>query len=167
VVPAWRNAVVLADDSGAAGQLQAEALAWEWSTIDRAADSWVAEQVTGYAEEVHRLVGQAAGGSPRTAAAMRSLLAIRMAVVLAVHHRLLYDSENRLWDLVADAEGERWAAIQDQALGLDGAGRAAGIRAAVDLYVATARRTAHLLDADRSAVVRQALAVAETMPRPT
>jgi hypothetical protein len=154
-VPAWREGVILADTDGEAGRLQAEARHWSWSLIDRAADAWVAEQVTGYAEDVHRLIGQAAHGSPRTAAVIRCRLAVRMAIVLAVHHRILYDSENRLWDLVAEVEGEHWTAAQDAALGLDGSAD----RAAVELYVATARRTAHLLDADQSAVVRQALAL--------
>jgi hypothetical protein len=164
-IPAWRNGTVLIDPAGEAARLKAAADAWDWSQIEEAAGSWVAEQVTGYAEEVHRLVGQATGGSPRMAAVIRSLLAIRMATVLAVHHRILYDSENRLWDLVAAAEGPLWTVIQDDALTLTGSDPAAANRAALDLYTAVARRTAPLLDRDQSEVVGRALAVAESMPR--
>jgi hypothetical protein len=152
-VPAWRRAILLADPSGEAARLVAEAVAWDWSAIDADADRWVAEQITGFAEEVHRLVGQADGGSPRMAAVMRSVLAVRLAPVLAVHHRILYDSENRLWDLVAEAEGSQWARTQDDALAMVPS-------AALDLYAAAARRTAHLLDAEQAAVVSTALTVA-------
>jgi hypothetical protein len=165
-VPAWRNATVLADASGQAAQLRAEAHAWDWPQIDEAANAWVAEQVTGYAEEVHRLVGQTAGGSARTAAVMRSLLAVQVPTVLAVHHRLLYDSENRLWDLVAEAEGPQWTTAQDAALGVTHVPAAVATRAALDLYAMAARRAAHLLNTEQSAVVRRALTVANSTPRP-
>jgi hypothetical protein len=32
-VPAWRGAVILADPSGEAARLQAEAHAWDWSLV--------------------------------------------------------------------------------------------------------------------------------------
>ena len=159
-VPAWRDAVVLADPAGEAAALRARAHEWDWSLIDAAADAWVAAEVTGYAEEVHRLVGQSASGSPRTAAVMRCLLAVHLATILAVHHRILYGSENHLWDLVAAAEGAQWTVAQDVALGVVPAPVPEANRAALTLYVVTAERTAHLLDRDQSAVVRTALAVA-------
>jgi hypothetical protein len=161
-VPAWRAAVVLADPTGEAERLRAEANVWDWSLIDQSANRWVAEQVTGYAEEVHRLVGQAADGSQRTAAVMRSLLAVRMAAILAVHHRILYDSENQLWDLVANVEGARWTVAQDRALAVVPVDVLTANRASLDLYAITARRTAHLLDAHQAAVVRLALITAQT-----
>jgi Nucleotidyltransferase domain len=148
-VPAWRGALVLADSTGEADRLRVEARTWDWSLVDGAADEWVAEQVTGYAEEVHRLVGQATDGSPRAAAVIRSLIAVRMATVLAVYHRILYESENRLWDLVADAEGPQWTDVQDRALGVLPVDEAQATRAALDLYARTAHRTVHLLDADQ------------------
>lgn len=56
-VPAWRTATVPADPTGEAEGLQAKARTWDWSLNDEAANKWVAEQGTGYAEQVHRLVG--------------------------------------------------------------------------------------------------------------
>jgi hypothetical protein len=159
-VPAWRGAVVLADHSGEAGRLKAEAYSWDWSSIDAAADAWVAYEVTGYAEEVHRLVGQTAGGRARSAGVIRCLLAVHMATILAVHHRILYETENRLWDLVAEVEGAEWTAAQDHALGVVPVSAAAAARAALDLYALVADRTAHLLDAEQTAVVHRALTVA-------
>lgn len=156
-VPAWRTAVILVDPAGDALRLQAGAIAWDWSLIGPAADRWVAAQVTGYAEEVHRLVGQAADGSPRTTAVMRSLLAVHLATILAVHHRIFYDSENRLWDLIAGIEGPQWTVAQDRALAVVPVTAATATRAALDLYAATAERTAHLLDTEQTAVVQHAL----------
>ena len=89
-----------------------EARAWSWGPIERRCDEWVAEQVTGYAEEVHKLVAALRNGNRPLAAVQRSLL--------AVHRRVLYGSENRLWDLVADAMGEGWSRTQSAALGLGG-----------------------------------------------
>ncbi len=150
-VPAWRGAKVLHDPQGHAAALKTEAQQWQWEA--EPADRWVARQVTGYAEEVHRLVGQQTYGSPRTAAVMVGLLAVRLAPVLAVHHRILYDSENRLWDLVAQAEGERWAQVQDSAL-------TGSAQAALELYSLTAQRAWRVLSPAQRAVVRRALQVA-------
>ena len=160
VVPAWCGAVPLADPHGEAAALTAEALAWDWRLVDAAADAWVAEQVTGWAEEVHRLVGQSDGGGARAAAVQRGLLAVHLAAILAVHHRLRYDSENRIWDLVADREGPQWTAAQDVALGVVPATAAEMSAAALRLYALAVRRTADLLDANQAAVVRLALEVA-------
>ena len=54
-------------------------------------------------------------GHRATAAVQRSILAIRPAQILAVHRRILYGSENRLWDLAADVMGEEWRLTQSAA----------------------------------------------------
>jgi hypothetical protein len=43
---------------------------------------------------------------------------------MAVHRRLLYETENRLWRLVAEAVGPEWAAAQAAALRAEPAGSA-------------------------------------------
>ena len=62
----------------------------------------MAEVVTGYAEEVHKLAAALRNGNRPLAAVQRSLL--------AVHRRILYGSENRLWDLASGVMGEEWVA---------------------------------------------------------
>jgi hypothetical protein len=69
-------------------------------------DGWVAGETTALTEEVHKLVAALRAGQRTTAAVQRSVLTLRPAQVLAVHRRILYGSENRLWDLVAEAMGE-------------------------------------------------------------
>jgi hypothetical protein len=61
--------------------------------------------ITALAEEAHKLVVALRVGYRTTAAVQRSVLALRPAQILAVHRRILYGSENRLWTLVADAMG--------------------------------------------------------------
>jgi hypothetical protein len=53
------------------------------------------------------------------AAVQRSVLALHPAQILAVHRRILYGSENRLWDLVAETMGEEWHVAQSAALRLN------------------------------------------------
>ena len=153
-VPGWRLARIVHDPAGVAAALQAEAQAFEWSTIGAECDAWVADQVTGYAEEVLKLVAARRAGDRELAAVQRSILALRLPIVMAVHHRLLYGSENRLWRMVSNVAGERWAAARAVALGVD-AGTAAGDAdwGALTLYVLAVEATARLLSDDQRAVV--------------
>jgi hypothetical protein len=160
VVPGWRGAVILHDPEGLAAALVREAREWDWGPLERRCDAWVAEQVTGYAEEVHKLVAALRGGSTSTAAVQRSLLAVRLAPVLAVHRRVLYGSENRLWDLVSDAMGEEWRREQAVALGQGDETFEEACTAALRLYELASVEVAPLLDERQRDVVGYALAIA-------
>lgn len=102
-VPGWRDAVPLHDPEGIAASLIEEARAWTWGPLERRCDGWVAERITSLAEEVHKLFSALRREDRHTAAIQRSILAVHLAPILAVHHRILYDSENALWDLVGAA----------------------------------------------------------------
>jgi hypothetical protein len=115
-IPAWRSARIVLDPHGVAAELQREAREWTWDAIGpERLDAYVAEEITGLAEEVHKLVASLRSGRRWTAAVQRSVLALHLAPILAVHLRLLYETENRLWDLVADAMGDVWRAAQEAA----------------------------------------------------
>lgn len=163
-VPAWRGAVLLRDPRRLAEGLRNEALAWEWDRISDACDRWVAEQVTGFAEEAQRLVGHLRLRRRRAAAVIRGVLALQLPSVIAVHRRVLHDSENRLWDLVAEAEGADWAAAQDRALALDAHGEDEANHAALDMYTLAAAAVRPLLTAEQAAVVDGALDVIAGLP---
>jgi Nucleotidyltransferase domain len=90
VVPGWREAVVLHDPAGTAAALIEAAGAWTWGPLQKRCDAWVAEEVCALAEEVHKLVSALRAGRRATAAAQRSVLAVRLAAVMAVHRRILY-----------------------------------------------------------------------------
>lgn len=152
-VPGWRGAVILHDAEGAAAELVAEAGAWRWSDIERRRRVWIAAHMTGRAEVVHRLVGSLAAGRQTAAAVARNRLATRLPVIAAVHHRILYESEYRLFDLVAEAMGPRWARSQSAALGLHAEPLAASCRAALELYALLAPCVEGHLTPEQHAVV--------------
>lgn len=161
-VPGWRGALVLYDADGLAASLIEEARTWTWGPLERRCDEWVAEEVTGYAEEVHKLAAALRNGNRSTAAVQRSLLAVHLAPILAVHRRILYGSENRLWDLVAGAMGEGWSRTQSAALGLGGETFEPTCAAALRLYVFAAEEVAPLLDGRQGKVVERARRLAQS-----
>jgi hypothetical protein len=159
-VPGWRDAVILADPSGIAAGLQSEATRWTWDRVADRCDPWVAGEITGWAEEVHKLVGAMESGDDLLAATQRSLLAIHLPKVMGVRRRILFGSDNLLWALVADAMGEPWTSAQARALGTGGESLDVSCRAALELYALTAREAWPLLDRRQRTVVRHACGVA-------
>lgn len=155
-VPGWREAVVLHDPHGTAAALIGEARGWTWGPLERRCDGWVAEEVCSLAEEIHKLIAALRGGRLTTAAAQRSVLAVRLAGVMAVRRRILYGSENHLWDLVSDAMGEGWRVAQSATLGLGDEGFEETCRAALRLYDLAADEVDHLLDERQQRVVSHA-----------
>lgn len=51
-VPGWRQAVVLYDSDGLAGAIKREALDWTWEQVDNRCRSFIAESITGLAQEL-------------------------------------------------------------------------------------------------------------------
>lgn len=160
-VPGWRDAVILADTGGVAVRLQRRARQWSWDAIDAACDRWVAANVAGYAEEVHKLVAALDRRDDALAAIQRSILALHLAKVAAVHHRILYGSENDMWRLAGERMGARWSSAQARALSLKGESVRVSSRAALSMYRLLAAETVHLLDRRERAVVAHACALAE------
>lgn len=160
-VPGWRQAIVLADPDGIAARLVEGAHAWTWNVIgDERLNEWVAEQLTGYAEEVHKLAAHVARGKLQYAAVQRSILALRIPMIMAVHQRILYGSENDLWNLVADRMGTEWAKNQSAALGLTGRPFHESCAGALTLYVMACDAAADLFNGRQQAVVEHACELA-------
>ena len=155
-VPGWRDALVLYDPEGLAADLILEAQGWSWTPHERSCDRWVADQITGYAEEIFKLVAALKNNRYSTVAAQRSLLALHLAPALAVHHRILYGSENLLWDLVAGTMGEQWGRDQYAAFGINGETLETSCKAALNLYEVAANTVYSLLDDRQKAVVTNA-----------
>ena len=159
-VPGWREAVVLHDPSGIAASLIEDAKAWTWEPLAERCDRWVAEKTVSFAEEVHKLVAALRRGNSSMAAVQRSLLAIHLSPILAVHHRTLYGSENALWDLVGSTMGEEWRQAQSSALGINDETFEEKFRAALKLYGLAADEVKHLLDNRQERVVSEACKLA-------
>ncbi|HML02283.1 MAG TPA: nucleotidyltransferase domain-containing protein [Candidatus Bathyarchaeia archaeon] len=160
IVPAWRNAAILNDPTGIAKAIKQEAIDWKWDSLGKRAERWVAEELTGWAEEVHRLVGNLRFEHLSVAAVQRSLLAISMARILAVHHQMLYDTENQLWDIVSKKMGKNWEHLQMAALGTGDQSFKNTCKAALRLFAATAKEVKQLMDKRQYDVVANACRIA-------
>jgi hypothetical protein len=152
-VPGWRRAVALHDPEGLAASIKQEALDWSWNVVDASCNAWVAEKLTGYSEEVVRLRRSLRAGDQTTAAIQRSLLAVHLAPIMAIHRRLLYGSENVLWEVVSEEMGHPWAEAQRAALNLNEGGFEASCRAALELFALAANELRPLLDEHQQAVL--------------
>jgi len=160
IIPALRGALAVHDPDGLAARLKGDAEAWRWDAISDRCDVWVADEITGYAEEVHRLLGNLRIGRVWVAAVQRFVLSCRMGAIMAVHHRILYETENRLWDLVARAMGDHWARVQGAAFGAGDEGFAETCDAALELYALAASEVKHLLASSQRDIVAHACAMA-------
>jgi hypothetical protein len=160
-VPGWREALIVEDATGVAARLQGQAQQWTWSEISAAADAYVASELTWLAEEIHKLVNALASADDWAAAGWASFLAVRMASVMAIRKRILYGSENRMWEMVADASGGQWRRSQASALGLRGEAMRQRARAALRLYRLAVSEAEPLFDARQRAVVRHAVRLIE------
>jgi hypothetical protein len=160
IIPAWQNAEIIHDPRGIAKVLKQEALDWRWDSLGKKVDRWVAEELTGWAEEVHRLVGSLQLGRINTAAVQRSLLAVHIAPILAAHHRILYDTENTLWNLVSERMGMKWSQIQSVAPGEDGQSFEDTCKAAFQLFALAAQEVGDLLDQRQRQVIAYACEIA-------
>lgn len=156
-VPAWRDALIFHDPKGIARRFQQQARVWDWEKLGKRTDRWVARSVADLAEKVGKMVGMARGGNHRAAAINAGLLAARMGYVLSVHRRVLYGSENELWDRISEGSPEAWRTAQDAALGLSQGSRSETIRAAGGLYRMTAAEVAAILNAEERTAVDWAL----------
>lgn len=153
-VPGWREAIPVFDPDGIASRIIASARSWTWDEIgaDRI-NAWLAEEFTGYTEEVHKLATALERGDHLAAAILRSLLAIRLPLVMSVHLRLLYASENDVWNLVADALGPEWERMQRSALALDNVTPLEACIASASLFLDAYRYILPYLDVRQRGVV--------------
>jgi hypothetical protein len=159
-VPGWREAVILHDSQGVAGCLKHEALKWGWEQLGNRADRWVAEQLVGLVEEIQKLVAALRQHRALTAAVQRDILALRLAPILAVHHRLLYGTENRVWEQVGQRMGAEWRRAQAAAFSTRGVSLEASCAAALRLFHLASHCVSPLLDERQAAVLRNALSTA-------
>ena len=159
-VAGWRDALIIADPSGVAAELQREAQEWSWDRIAREADAWVSDQLVGWAEYVRKLVSALDDGRELDACALRAETALKLGRTLAVHRRLVQESENGLWEATAEAGGPRWRAALERALARAGEDLETSARGAVTLYALLAAELRDRLSDREREVVDGALELA-------
>lgn len=156
----WRGAVILLDPKRIARSWRTEAQRWTWDRVVRKCDRWVAEQITGYAEDVQKLWGAMRQRRNTVAAAYRGILATRLSEIMAVHRRILYDGDYELFAKVSKAMGPSWRRAQTTAFGTRPGTFRQSCQAAMKLYAIAAAEVRDLLDDRQYAVVAHACQVA-------
>ena len=156
-----RRAVPVDDPSGIAAELKREAEEWSWDNIASQADDWVCDQLVGWVEYVQKLATSLERGRELDACALRAETALRMGQVLAVHRRVNAESENGLWETIAEAGGRAWRDAQERAFAVDGEDVRTSSSAALALFAFLAEEVEELFDDRQRDVVRHALTIAE------
>jgi hypothetical protein len=82
-------------------------------------------------------------------------------MLLPVHLRPFYRSENELWELVSRAMGERRTELQAKALGIGNESFRVACDASLQLHILAAKQTKHLLSEVQRQVVEYACALAK------
>jgi hypothetical protein len=159
-VRAWRDAIVIEDPHGIASELRREAQAWSWDRLAAEADAWAVDELVGWAEYVRKLVASLEDGRELDACAFRAETALKLGAILAVERRLVEESENGLWESIAEAGGPEWRRALESALGRAGDDVETSARAAVELYALLAEGIRDRLDEREREIVEAALGVA-------
>lgn len=139
-VPGWRDAVVIHDPDGVAAGLIQEARDFTWDRFgEDELNAWVAEELTGYTEDILKVVAMLENADFHAAAAVQSWLIIEIPFIMSIYLRQLYGSENVVWEMVASAMGPEWERLQHAAFGLNGESVLETCQATFALYQAAYR----------------------------
>lgn len=120
-VPGLRSMQILLDKDGLLDALQQAAQSFDWSPLQPTADKFVAEQIMGNAEEVHKILNGLAKEHESTVLYATWGLVKNMLEAVAVQRGILIISENRYFDLIQDSVGRdsEWTRAFRTAWGLD------------------------------------------------
>jgi hypothetical protein len=152
-VPGWRNAKILRDPHGVAARLRSEARRFRWPPIRKARDAYIADLLTGLAEEVAKLLRALDTGERETASIQRNLLANRMAFLWLLSQESLWETENGLWEAAGRTSGPQFRSVQRAALGTDLPSWRASCEAALRLYSLTAQSSLATLRGEQRGIV--------------
>ncbi|MGW4027267.1 hypothetical protein, partial [Streptomyces sp. NPDC005009] len=157
VVPAWRDAYILDDSHGRAGELIDLARNWTWDQLDPQHEMWAAELICCYAEEVMKLHRTMEGKDWVNARVQASILAVHLALTLAAGTRTFFTSENHLWHLLAGRLGEDWRKNQEAALATRGEAPEESCAAAITLFRDACTLFKDRMTADQRSIAAYAL----------
>lgn len=155
-VPGWLTATILRDPNGSAGRLRAAARRFRWRSVRRACDTYIIDQLVGWAQHVAKILRAMETGEQETAAVQRGLIANRMALLRSLELEYLWGTENGLWERVGARAGREFRNAQRAALGIQGESWRASCEAALRLYSLTARANLNLLRGDNRRIVEEA-----------
>lgn len=165
VVPALRQMRILLDKDGALAALQQEAVAFRWEPLQGAADAYASEEVFGFAEEAHKVLGGLLKGDESMVLYATWGLVLGLTRALLVQRGVLVESDNTYFRQAQQTAGldSAWTRALRLAAGFDApapdvppfvARGVAGLR----LYVETARLLRGILAPAHRAVIERTLA---------
>lgn len=158
-VPGMRGMRILHDPHGKLGELKAEAEAFSWAGLEDTANSFVSYDFCTCTEEVYKLLGGLEARDPSKVIYATLGLGLGLAETMAVHKRLLVESENRLFDLLYAAMGKEspWSRAHKLAVGWRaGAFERRGI-AALQLYWESFLEFRDILEEEHLGAIQPAL----------
>jgi predicted nucleotidyltransferase len=163
-VAGWRSAFLVYDPRRVAAKLQGEARRFRWTGIAARCDRWVAHEVTELGEEAIKLIRTVGEGSFATAAVQRNLLAHQLTILMAVHRRILWSTDEDLWERVGSRVGGAWQTAQRAALGVPRGGVVESGRAALELYRCTATAVRRTLNPGQVGAVANVVTLIDALP---
>jgi predicted nucleotidyltransferase len=160
-VPGLCGMKIVLDKDGSLSTLQQAAQDFDWSPLQPAANYYAAEEVTGCAEEVHKIMSGLARRHESTVLYATWGLVKSMLEAVAVQRGLMIISENRYFDLLQDSMGRdsKWTRAFRKAWGLDPTESQYQARgaAALTLYCLTAAMFDELIPEKHRNVVNKTL----------
>lgn len=143
-VPGLRQARVLSDRSGRLAELKQQAIDFDWTSLQKAADEYASYHIMGYAEEVHKVLGGLVRECESTVNLGTMEMIWGMAHTIAVKRGIMIKTENLLYEQVCENVGldSDWTRFYRVASGLENFSRSKPIyrhqgTAALDLYIET------------------------------
>ena len=160
-VPGLRGMKILLDKNGSMAALQKDAIEFDWSPLQSAADEFAAEEIMGNAEEVHKILNGLAGKHESMVLYATWGLVKNMLEAVAVQKGIMMISENLYFDLIQDAVGRdsKWTSAFRTTWGLGPKSSQYQTRgaSALKLYRLSAEMFDALIPAKHRAVVNKTL----------
>ena len=158
-VPGFRQAKILHDPFGILEQFKTKALEFDFSKLQTQANFWASQQLQGWSEEAHRIMGGLELHDVERLVAPIWGIGEGMTRIVAVAHGVMIESENLYFKTVRVHLGleTTWAKLQMLALGFESLSLETRAHVALELYVQTVALLEPIIQAQHLAVISQTL----------
>ena len=144
--------------------LRQEAVDFQWSPLQPAADLFASKQVIGYAEEAHKVLGGLTTNDESVMIYGAYSLVLGLSDIIAVQHGLMLESENTAFQQVMELMSmtSKWTICFRAAAGYTLSTARERARASLCLYAETARHLHAIIEPRHADVINAALNLIET-----
>lgn len=158
-VPGMRQMQILHDPQGLLQALQLQAQQFDWTPLIPQAEAFVSYQLAHTAEEIYKILGGLAAQNPSKVIYAVLGLGLSLAEAMAVHQRLLIESENEYLRTIYDSVGYSagWSRAHRLAVGWKAGAFERRGRAALEVYWESFLAFQDVLEEEHLEVVQPAL----------